>query len=126
MKKFFLSMFMLAAIISFQLIDNSKVSAQDVWVYTDGNGKQYYVMTEIMVNKTQYRANRSFRVNVKSVCRKNKVTIDTYEFHENDCMEFCSINGGEAEFFYQNEAAKRIWNYGLKYLGLDYEVRCDG
>ncbi len=30
------------------------VSAQDVWVHTDGNGGEYYVVTESLVNETSY------------------------------------------------------------------------
>lgn len=96
-------------------------SAQDVWVGTEG-GVYYYVMDETFVNKTQYRDNRSFEVDVKLV-RGDDCRISKMSFYENDGLIFFSYGGNDKSFpVYKNTTAKNIWEYGLKHLGIDYEV----
>lgn len=122
-KKIFCAAFLMAAII---LVGNANVSAQDVWVYTDKDNREYYVRTETFVNEIEYRANRRFKVDVVEVHGANYDTKHFY-FHENDCMVQCRIDE-EGDFFVDNKhmLALKVWEYSLKHLGIDYEVRCDG
>ena len=119
LKKFFCAAFILATIV----FGNVEVSAQDFWVNTE-NGIEYYVMDETFNNQTQYRNNRQFTVDVKLV-RNQKADIKTFSFRENDGMIFHSIDGNERDFVHKGTAAYSIWEFGLKYLGIDYEVKYD-
>ena len=121
-KRVFFAMFLFAATFGFQFVNIEKVSAQDVWVYTDGSGVQYYVMTETMLNETKYRLDRTFSVNVKSVYQDSRATINSYSFNENDGIVHFRVNGDYKGYVYQNTVEGNIWNYGLKYLGIDYQV----
>ena len=104
------------------LLINS-ASAQDVWVVSE-NGIDYYVMDETFNNQTQYRDNRQFTVDVKLV-RDKEAVIKTFSFRENDGLIQCSIDGEEREFVYKGTLTGQIWEYGLKYLCIDYEVKYD-
>lgn len=121
LKKIFVVACLLTAII---FGGNPEVSAQEVPIQSFSSRVQCYVLTETFVNKTQYRNNRTFSVDVKFVGATERIC--TYAFRENDCMVFYSVDGGEDELITEDEFAEAIWNYGLKHLGLDYEVRCDG
>lgn len=124
LKKIFCAAILCAAVYCtavFLLINAA--SAQDVWVDSE-NGTDYYVMDETFVNETKYRDNRQFTVNVKFV-RNQKAEMKKFSFRENDGMIFCSIDGGEKGFVYKGTATYAVWEFGLKFLGIDYEVRYD-
>jgi len=130
LKKIFCAAVMLASILgslyiaAVYLLINS-ASAQDVWIPTYSSRVQCYVMTETFVNKTEYRANRAFEVDVKFVNAAEETFIENYSFRENDGLIYYSVNGGADNFVENDEFAKNIWLFGLKYLGIDYEVKYD-
>ena len=109
------------------LIFVNAASAEDVWVYVDGRGTEYYVMNETIVNKST-RYNRNFDVRVKAV-RQNatkvfSVNVHRYSFAENDGMVFYSIDDSKvyplvSDGTAPNELAQRIRSYCLNYLGLN-------
>lgn len=117
-RKIFVAAFLLTS-----LMLGNYASAQDFWVDTK-DGIDYYIVEETFDNQTQYRNNRQFTVDVKLV-RNSEATVKTFSFRENDGMIFHSIDGSERDFVYKGTAAYSIWEYGLKYLGIDYEVRYD-
>lgn len=119
LRKIFVAAFLLTS-----LVLSNYASAQDCWVFTDEGGIEYYVMDETTVNKTQYRDNRQFTVDVKLV-RNSAADIKTFSFRENDGIIFYGIDGNEKGFAHKETAAYSIWEHGLKYLGIDYEVRYD-
>lgn len=132
LKKLFCVTLIMAALL---VVGNVKVFAQDVWVYTDGRGTEFYVMNETIVNRTKFRNNRNFDVKVKAV-RQNStkvfsVKVHQYSFSENDGMVFYSIDDSKtypliSDGTAPNELAQRIRSYCLNYLGLNYVVRYDG
>ena len=95
------------------------VAAQDVWVCSDG-GQDYYVQTETLVNRTQYRDDRTFSADVVIV-RGLGAEKKKYSFRENDGLIYCNIDGKEDFFVNRNTPEEKIWNFGLKFLGIDYE-----
>lgn len=117
MKNLALAILIFAAIFCAQ-----KVSAQNIFVCTDEDGVDYYVRTETIVNRTEFWRNRRFSVDVETSGGK----IETYHFDENDCMVFFRIGDAMPDGVYFDEPEGKIWNYCLKFLGIDYEVRCDG
>lgn len=116
LKKIFIAAFMLS-LITFQ-----NVSAQEVWIFTDNVGYSYYVETETLVNKTEYRINRKFDVTVRIVSDYSD-SEKNYSFWENDGIVWYKVEGVKDVFIIaESEPATAIWNYGLKFLGIDYEV----
>ena len=105
------------------LVGNAKVFAEDVPIETYSSRVQCFVMTETFINRTQCRDNRAFSVDVKFVGAT--VVVSNYSFRENDGLIWFSVDGGEESFAENDEFAERIWNFGLKHLGIDYEVRYD-
>ena len=120
LKKIICAALMAATVI---FVGNAKIFAQDVPIETYSSRVRCFVMTETFINRTQYRDNRSFGVDVKFVGAT--VVVNNYSFRENDGLIFYSIDGGTENFAENDEFAKRIWKFGLKYLGIDYEVRYD-
>lgn len=117
LKKFFIAAFMLA------LIATKNVSAQDIWVYTDEqNDYSYYVATETFVNKTTYDNNRAFDVKVTILWHNDSPKELMYSFWENDGLVWYTTGAGEGMHPANIEPAQSIWNYGLKFLNMDYEV----
>jgi len=100
------------------LVDSA--SAQDVWVCNDGK-QDYYVQTESFVNRTQYRDNRQFTVDV-SIVRGSGAERKNYSFRENDGLIYCNIDGGEDIFVTRGTTEDKIWLFGLEFLGINYEV----
>jgi len=100
------------------LVDSA--AAQDVWVCNDGK-QDYYVQTESFVNRTQYRANRQFTVDV-SIVRGSGAERKNYSFRENDGLIYCNIDGGEDIFVTRGTTEDKIWLFGLEFLGINYEV----
>ena len=98
----------------FLLINSA--SAQDVCIDTYSSRVQCYVMTETFVNNTQYRDNRAFSVKVKLVGAT--VAVNEYSFHENDGLVWFSVDGSKDALAENDEFAKRIWQFGLEYLGI--------
>ena len=47
------------------LIFSQNVSAKEFLVYKDSYGYKFYVVTESIVNRTEYRDNRTFDVTVR-------------------------------------------------------------
>ena len=97
------------------------VSAQEIFICTDKDGVEYSVLTETIINRTEARQNRKFTVDVKT-----SRGVENYSFSENDCMVFCAIGDALPEGVYFDAPAGKIWLYCLEFLGMDYEVRCDG
>jgi len=100
------------------LVDSA--AAQDVWVCNDGK-QDYYVQTESFVNRTQYRDNRQFTVDV-SIVRGSGAERKNYSFRENDGLIYCNIDGGEDIFVTRGTTEDKIWLFGLEFLGINYEV----
>lgn len=97
-----------------------EVSAEDVPIESYSSRVKCYVMTETFINRTQYRDNRAFSVDVKFVGAT--VAVSNYSFRENDGLIWYSIDGGAEGIANDDEFAKRIWAFGLEYLGINYEV----
>ncbi len=130
LKKIFCTTVILAAIlgslylVAVHMVVNS-AAAQDIAIPTYSSRVQCYVMTETFVNKTQYRDNRAFEVDVKFVNAAEEIFIENYSFRENDGFIYYSVNGGADNFVDDDEFAKDIWLFGLEYLGIDYQVTYD-
>ncbi len=117
LKKILIAVFMMTLFIT------QNVSAQDVWIFTDDVGYEYYVESETLVNKTEYRLNRKFDVTVKLVNRDSSFDEKNYSFWENDAIVWYKVEGVEDVFtIAESKPAAAIWNYGLKILGIDYEI----
>lgn len=99
---------------------NATASAEDVPIESYSSRVKCYVMTETFINRTQYRDNRAFSVDVKFVGATT--VVSNYSFRENDGFIWYSVDGREEGFADNDEFAKRIWAFGLKFLGIDYEV----
>ena len=103
------------------LIFSQNVSAREVFVCAK-DGYSYYVDTETFINKTEYRDNRAFDVMV-SIYRAAYEDKVPYSFWENDGLVWFSNGEGTGMHPVEGfEVAKNIWNFGLNFLGLDYEV----
>lgn len=98
----------------------NRAAAQDVPIESYSSRVKCYVMTESFINRTQYRDNRAFSVDVKFVGAT--VAVSNYSFRENDGLIWYSIDGGVEGVANDDEFAKRIWAFGLEYLGINYEV----
>lgn len=97
-------------------------AAQDIWFGTE-DGVDYYVMEETFVNRTQYRYNRSFDVEVKLVQGGDNVRVATLNFYENDGLIHYHFKGNDkTQIASPGTTYGKIWDYGLKVLGIDYEV----
>ncbi|MBR1807599.1 MAG: hypothetical protein IJ774_14610 [Selenomonadaceae bacterium] len=105
------------------LIFVNAASAEDVWIDSYSSRVQCYVMTDTFVNRTQYRDNRAFSVDVKFVGAT--VAVHNYSFRENDGLIYFSVDGGADNFIDSDKLAARIWEFGLDFLGINYEVRYD-
>ena len=119
LKKIFCTAFMAAIILV-----NAQVSAKDVWVFHD-KCADYYVKTETFVNRTMYRKNRCFEVDVVTFVELGKEFTNIYSFYEDDDIIWFSIDGGKTNSVQKNTMEHEVWKFGLKYLGMDYEVRHD-
>ena len=115
LKKIFIAAFMMT------LIFAQNVSAQDVLVY-ETDGYSYRVITETFENKTVYRDNRAFNVKVKIFYRENLREELPFMFWENDGLIWFNNGEGTGMHPVNFEPAESIWNFGLKFLNLDYEV----
>ena len=117
LKKIFIAAFMIMLIVA------QNVSAQDVLVYTDEqNDYSYYVDTDSFVNKTIYHDNRAFDVKVTILWRGDSPKEVTYSMWENDGLIWFNNGEGTGMHPVNFEPAESIWNFGLKFLNLDYEV----
>ena len=102
-------------------------AAEDFWIHSTTN-YDYYVMTDTLVNHTKYRNNRAFEVDVKYFDRNDLSTMRTahWSFRENDGLVYHSINRVKPDVFIsKGELSEKIWLFGLKHLGIDYEVKYD-
>ena len=97
-------------------IQHSRINDTDAAVYVNAN---------TFDNQTQNKSERKFSVDVKIVCG-TVIMKNNYSFREKDGVIYYSVDGGTDKFITEDEFAEAIWNYGLKHLGLDYEIRCDG
>jgi len=122
-KKIFCAALTIAAIyFAAVLIFVNAAAAEDVWIHSAAD-YDYYVMTDTFVNRTQYRDNRAFSVDVKFV--GETVEVHNYSFRENDGLIYFNVDGGADNFIDNDKLAARIWEFGLKFLGIDYEVKYD-
>ena len=116
LKKIFFSLFMLAAVISFQ-----KVSAQDAWVYATG-GIEYYVMNETAVNNSR-PGHVLIDVKVKNVKQGEQPELEgihDYHFDLTEAHTRYSIDGGkEHDWVHSNKVTQNVCVYCLNYLGID-------
>lgn len=103
------------------LIFSQNVSAEEVFV-CEIDGYSYYVDTETFVNKTEYRDNRAFDVTAIIHNYGRKLELP-FSFWENDGLIWFSNGEGTGMHPVDGfENAKNIWEFGLKFLGIDYEV----
>lgn len=103
------------------LVVGATVSAEEVLIHKFDDGTRCCVLTETFINRTQYRDNRAFSVDVAFILglgadKKN------YSFRENDGLIYFSVDGGADNFAEQDALAEKIWDFGKKFLGIDYEV----
>ena len=117
LKKIFIAAFMLA----FFTIQSA--SAQEVLVYSDDDNYNYYVITESIVNRTEYRDNRAFDVTV-SIRYLNSFERElNYSMWENDGITWYTTGAGQGMHAVRDiEPMASVWNFCIKYLNLDYEV----
>ena len=108
------------------LIFVNAAAAEDVWIHSTTN-YDYYVMTDTFVNHTKYRNNRTFEVDVKYFDRNDLSTMRTahWSFRENDGLIYFSVDGGADNFIDNDKLAARIWEFGLDFFGINYEVKYD-
>ena len=117
LKKIFIAAFILALAVT------KNVFAQDVWVYSDEqNEYSYYVATETFVNKTIYNDNRAFDVKVTVLHHNDSPEEFMYSMWENDGLVWYSVGEGTGMIPANFEPAISIWNFGLKFLNMDYDV----
>ena len=114
LKKIFISAFMMTLIVA------QNVSAQEVFVCSD-NDYNYYVVTGSIVNRTEYRDNRTFDVTVKIYRHNNFDSEIFYQMWENDGLIWYT-NGEGTGMHPADKSAENIWNYCVKFLNLDYDV----
>ena len=124
LKKIFCAALTVAAIyFAAFLIFVNAAAAEDVWICNDGR-QDYYVQTESLVNRTQYRDDRAFSVDV-IIVRGLGAEKKNYVFRENDGLIYCNIDGGEDVYVTRDTPEEKIWHFGLDFLGINYEVRYD-
>ena len=122
-KKIFCAALTVAAIyFAAVLIFVNAAAAEDVWIHSVANC-DCYVITDTFVNRTQYRDNRTFSVDVKFV--GETVALHNYSFRENDGLIYFSVDGGADNFIDNDKLAARIWEFGLDFFGINYEVKYD-
>ena len=115
LKKIFFAAFVMTLLVA------QNVSAQEVFVCAK-DGYSYYVDEDTFINKTEYRDNRAFDVTV-SIYRAAYHEKLLYSFWENDGLVWFSNGEGTGMHSVEGfEPAKRIWDFGLKFLNLDYEI----
>lgn len=116
LKKIFIAAFMLT------LVTVQNVSAQEVFVYSDDD-YNYYVITESIVNRTEYRDNRAFDVTVSIRYLDSFERRLDYSMWENDGITWYTTGVGQGMHAVSDiEPMASIWNFCIKYLNLDYEV----
>ena len=116
LKKIFIAAFMINLIVA------QNVSAEEILVY-ENDTYSCYVIPETFENKTVYRDNRAFDVKVKLVYVDGYFNENNYSFWENDGIVWYQLEGSPNTFtINETESAAEIWNFGLKYLNLDYEI----
>ena len=117
LKKIFIAAFMLA------LVTAQNVSAQEVLIYSDDDDYTYYVVTESIINRTQYRDNRTFDVTLRIYFRQNFDCEFPYQMWENDGIIWYTTGAGKGMYpVNDTEPMNSVWNYCVKFLNLDYEV----
>ncbi len=117
MLKFFFTFFILLSL-------TNHVAAHDVLVFSD-EYYDYYVDTLTFTNKTEYRDNRAFDVNVGIVNKQKSSSplIVRYSMWENDGLIWYSLGEGTGmHSAYGVDSAQAIWLFGLDFLNLDYDV----
>ncbi len=118
LKKIFIAAFMLT------LVTAQNVSAREVSVYTEEyTGYNFRVITETILNRTEYRDNRTFDVVVRIYRNGNFDSEILYQMWENDGLTWYTNGEGTGMHPVNGVAsAENIWNFCIKYLNLDYEV----
>lgn len=117
LKKILIAAFML------MLVTAQSVSAREVLVYSDDDDYTYYVITESIVNRTEYRDNRAFDVTVRIRYLNSFERELNYSMWENDGITWYTTGAGEGMHPVRDiEPMASVWNFCIKYLGLDYEV----
>jgi len=127
-KKIFCAALTVAAVyFAAVLIFVNAASVEDVWIHSAAN-YDYYVMTDTFVNRTQYRDNRAFEVDVKYFDRNDLSIVRTahWSFRENDGLVYHNIDNAQPDVvIHKGDLSEKIWLFGLKFLGIDYEVKYD-
>ncbi len=117
LKYFFITAFILLAL-------TKNVAANDVLVFSD-DFYDYFVDTQTFTNKTEYRDNRAFDVNVAIVNKQKSDSplIVRYSMWENDGLIWYSVGAGTGmHSAYGVDSAMAIWFFGLDFLFLDYDL----
>lgn len=117
MLKYIFTFFILLAL-------TQNVSANDVLVFSD-DYYDFYVDTLTFSNKTVYRDNRAFDVNVGIVDKQKASSplIVRYSMWENDGLIWYTVGSGTGmHSAYGVDSALAIWHFGLNFLNLDYDV----
>lgn len=116
LKKIFIATFM------FALIFSQNVSAEEVFVHSDDD-YSYYVLTESIVNRTEYDANPTFDVTVQIRYRDSFKRELNYSLWENDgIIWYTTGNGTGMHAVYADDPLMSVWKYCLKFFRIDDEV----
>ena len=127
LKKIFCAAFLMAAII---FVGDAKVFAQDVWIFTDSNGTEYYVITETVknLNTRPLRGKIEFEGYVKYV--RNGSLLAKKKFHtwETEGSSYYSIDDSERTAYLsgapktpESKVARAFSKYCCKCFNLDPE-----
>lgn len=117
LRKIFIAAFMM------MLIAAQNVSAKEVLVHSDED-YSYYVIEESIVNRTEYRDNRTLDVTVKILyCDSSPREID-YSMWENDGIIWYAngYGNGMRNVTSERDPMAFVWKYCLNFLNIDYEV----
>ena len=108
-KKLLLSTLMLVAICGFQILDSQKVSAQDLWLYTDNStGMRYYVVTETLVNNSSTNTTRiaNFDGHIKYVKGNKLIATKKYSVSESEASSWYTVDNSEIRYIHQTAGAE--------------------
>lgn len=54
-----------------------------------------------------------------------RTAVNNYCFRDNDGLIWYGVDGNERDVIDNDAFAKKIWEFGLKYLGINCDVRYD-
>ena len=94
------------------------VFAKDVWVHTNPDGTEFFVMNETAEDNSQL-GRVVINVKVKSTHDGELLGVHDYNFELTEGYSKYSLDGAEHEWIHKNKSAERVCVYCLNYLGID-------